>query len=331
MLFMLKVFTLFLACLSASPLVADTAKKQKPEQKSHTIELLVIDGVLDDLPALLQDDTLLTFDNFNRPGVRRDIIDYILLRQALHIGLTLNQRTDVEVKEVSWYGSSYNRLLSSLQFGQYTLYSHTVWREDFLPGSNSNPQFPEAHKNLYITSPTLKFGEFEAGLYMNPDNPKMASFELSNMRAVSSRQWRPDWQALSQLPLKQLYSGVNFENMLKMVRSQRVDFTLIPFTREPDLSYSAIGIDLMPVHGVKVSLAGSRGWAISRSHPSGKIAYDAIERGLVELRKQGAIARAYTEAGFINSSTADWKILNADTNLKKSTDAQVSQTQPKHQ
>lgn len=320
---MLKVFALLLICLGASPLLANTAQKQPSSPAQQTIEVLVIKGVIADLPAFLQNDSLLTVNDFDRPGVRRDLVDYVLLRQALNIGLKLNQHDNVIVKDSLWHGSSYNRLLSNLQFGKYTLYSNTVWREDFREDPRSNSLFKNALDHLFISSPTLRYGEFEAGLYMNPDNPKMAPFDLSTMRAVSSKQWRPDWQALSELPLKQLYNEINWENMLKMVQSQRADFMLIPFSREPNLSYNALGITLMPVHGVKVAIAGSRGWAISRDHPSGDIAYQAIEKGLQELRKQAVIPRAYIEAGVINTHVANWKVINVDTNSQASTGAQV--------
>lgn len=324
---MLKVFALLVICLGAPPLLANTAQKQPNPPPVQTIELLVIKGVIADLPAFLQKDSLFTVNDFDRPGVRRDLVDYILLRQALNIGLKLNNNDNVIIKNTLWHSSSYNRLLSNLQLGKFTLYSNTVWREDFREDPLANSLFKNALEHLYISSPTLRYGEFEAGLYMNPDNPKIAPLELSKLRAVSSKQWRPDWQALSELPLKQLYNEINWENMLKMVQSQRADFMLIPFSREPNLSYNALGITLIPTPGVKVAIAGSRGWAISRDHPSGDIAYQAIEKGLQELRKQGVIPRAYIEAGVINAQVADWKIINNSTNPQASTGAQVSRAQ----
>jgi|TARA_B110000116_G_C16750029_1_gene542884 hypothetical protein len=48
---------------------------------------------------------------------------------------------------------------------------------------------------------------------MNHANPKFQQqgnkINLANLRAVSSSQWRPYWQALAQLPLKYVYDEVN--------------------------------------------------------------------------------------------------------------------------
>lgn len=68
----------------------------------------------------------------------------------------------------------------------------------------------------------------------------------------------------------------------------------------------------MPVQGLKVKLAGSRGWAVSLTHPAGVEAYAAIEKGLAVLRDEGVIVRAYRGSGVINERVADWKVLNPE-------------------
>jgi hypothetical protein len=240
-----------------------------------------------------------TFDEFSRAGNYRDLTDYLLLRRALALG---GNHYPIEVQP--WQAISYERMLADLRKGEVTLFSNAIWREDILP----------TEKQLLVTSPILNVGEMEAGLYMNPANPKLKSVnskdDLQHLTAVSSRQWNPDWAALSKLHLLNLYDAVNFENMLKMVYRQRVDFMLIPFTATPDLHYEAIGIRLIPVPNVKIQLQGSRGWVVSKTNPMGVQAYAAIEEGLTQLRKQGIIARAYREAGVINDQVKNWKVLN---------------------
>ncbi len=60
----------------------------------------------------------------------------------------------------------------------------------------------------------------------------------------------------------------------------------------------------------KILLAGSRGWAVSRTYPLGRETYIILERGLAQLHKQGIVTRAYRETGVINSKVKDWRIIN---------------------
>jgi hypothetical protein len=252
------------------------------------------------LPEFLNGDAIADVQDFNRPHTRRDLVDYILMRQALALGA--EQPLTIEVKP--WLSISYNRVLTSLARGKVTALSNTLWREDI---QHDSP-------NLYISSPTLASGYYQVGLYTSPNNPKRLTTktlkDVQQLTAISSRQWRPDWQALESLNLKRLESSVNWENMVKMVHRQRADFMLAPFTPEPDMSYSAMGVTLKPIPGLKVALKGSRGWAISRTHPAGKRFYQTLERGMQILKERGSFMHAYRQAGLLHAGTDDWLLLN---------------------
>ena len=288
-----RLIGLFVLTLSLAP-------NAMAEDSQQNLVILVPPTVIARTKQFLRpDENPDTFDDFSRPGNYRDLTDYLLLRRALALG---GNRQPIEVRP--WQAISYERMLADLRKGEITLFSNAIWREDILP----------TDKQLLITSPILNFGEMEAGLYMNPENPKLKKIkgqdDLQQLTAVTSRQWNPDWNALNKLNLLNLYDAVNFENMLRMVYRQRVDFMLIPFTATPDLHYEAIGIKLIPVPNVKIQLQGSRGWVVSKTNPLGTKTYTAIESGLAQLRKQGIISRAYREAGVINDQVKNWKVLN---------------------
>jgi len=57
-------------------------------------------------------------------------------------------------------------------------------------------------------------------------------------------------------------------------------------------------IHLVPVKNVAIILKDSRHFVISKLHPKGEDAYIAMNKGLKILREQGAITKAYKEAGF---------------------------------
>ncbi|HEY0893728.1 MAG TPA: hypothetical protein VGE32_11775 [Cellvibrio sp.] len=282
---------------------ADGKRRQvEPKDLPAAVIILVPPTVLDSLRIFLHPgESPDTFDDFARAGNYRDLTDYLLLRRALALG---GNKLPVVIEP--WFDVSYDRVVLRLRSGHAAVFSNGIWREDF---SASDAQ-------LKVSSPLFNYGELEAGLYMSPQNPKLQSTktpaDVRKLTAVSSKQWRPDWSALEQLGLAAIYDNVHWESMMKMVRSQRVDFMLSGFSMQPDLSYQALGITLVPVPGMKVKLAGSRGWVVSLTNAQGSEVYTAIEKGLAILREQGVIARAYRAAGVINDSVADWMVLNPE-------------------
>lgn len=296
-------YFILIAIVAASHrLYADDNRNAAVPKNAAAVVILVAPTVSDSLRAFLRPgESPDTFDDFSRAGNYRDLTDYILLRRALALG-----GNKLPVVNEPWFDVSYNRVVLRLRSGHAAVFSNGIWREDFSADD----------KHLKVSSPLLNFGEMEAGLYMSPDNPHLHSTktleDVRKLTAVSSKQWRPDWNALEQLGLAALYNNVYWESMVRMVRSQRVDFMLSGFSSRPDLSYRAMGITLMPVPGMKVKLVGSRGWVISLTNAQGPAAYNAIEKGLSILREQGVIERAYRAAGVINEKVADWRVLNPD-------------------
>lgn len=57
-------------------------------------------------------------------------------------------------------------------------------------------------------------------------------------------------------------------------------------------------ITLAPVPKIAVQLNDSRHFVISKKHPKGAEAINAINIGLQQLRKNKRIVNAYTQAGF---------------------------------
>lgn len=270
-----------------------------PDKSQSEINLLVVDIVMDDMPGFLQGQSILDIDNFDRPGSRRDLVDYVLLMQSLVLGGI----PEKDIKPEKWGGVSYDRMLLRMSAGEAVVFSNTIWREDV----------GEDHPQLFVSAETLTKGQYFAGIYMNPDNPKFSqALDFSQLTAVSSHQWRPDWNALNKLPLKHLYNTVNWEHMFKMVYIQRVDFMLIAFPSTSDLTYSAIGLSLKPKPNLKVELDGSRGWVISKNHPQGFRVKQAIDRGLVKLHEMGRVKRAYEAAGVIHPGVEGWKVIRPD-------------------
>ena len=138
--------------------------------------------VLDNAKLFLRPDEVPeTFNDFSRAGSYRDLIDYLLLRRALALG-----GNTLPIVIEPWYDVSYDRVVLRLRSGHAAVFSNGIWREDI----------PADDRQLKVSSPLLRFGEMETGIYMSPQNSRLHSTktldDVQKLTAVSSRQLGPD-------------------------------------------------------------------------------------------------------------------------------------------
>ncbi len=98
--------------------------------------------------------------------------------------------------------------------------------------------------------------------------------------------------------------------MAKLVHLGWVDTMLAPFTKNFPFSYQGSDYTIVAFEGVKVALNDSRHFVVSRNHPHGKETFEALQRGIKILRKQGIIKKAYQQSGFFNEKVKGWHIIN---------------------
>ena len=234
---------------------------------------------------------------FGGPHARRDVAELILLQQALALGGFKRQ-----IKFIN--EENYFRSIRNVAEGKTLSISGTIWLQDL----------DQIKDQVFVSPAVLRDGEFLVGLYTSPKNQRALSSktlaELTQLKVVSSRQWKPDLQALQTLGFHKIMYTPNWVNMARMLNVGRVDLALAPFGRSPDLHINVDGIKLVPIPGVKVMIAGSRHWPVSQKHPYGAEFHTALSKGIALLREQGAIERAYRESGFFHPEVADWTLLN---------------------
>lgn len=276
--------------------------------------LLIIPGLLradNNLPApigLLPDiknDYLLFLANrtpeeitfFGGPHSRRDVAELILLQQALRLGGFTRPLKFIDEE-------NYFRSIRNVVEGNTLSISGTIWLQDL----------DQVKHQVFISPPIVRDGEFLVGLYTSPNNQlalgSKTLAELTQLRVVTSRQWKPDLQTLESLGFHKIMYTPNWINMARMLNVGRVDFTPAPFGTDPDLRIKVESIELVPIPGIKMMIAGSRHWPISRKHPYGADFSAALNKGVAILREQGTIERAYRESGFFHPEVADWALLN---------------------
>ena len=82
-------------------------------------------------------------------------------------------------------------------------------------------------------------------------------------------------------------------------RLHREYFGAAPTAKADDGSFELEQIKLQLVPGVAVLLDDSRHFVISKSHPEGRFASEALNKGLKILRENGRIEQLYKQAGFM--------------------------------
>jgi hypothetical protein len=283
--FFIKIllFTLIFSSLSA-------------QARKDSVLIYIRDDVYEDYLEFVAGREIIDIDNFSGKNIRRDVVDMILAQQALKLG-GFDYNFNYAPGKVNF------RNTKMLENGKLLISFDSYWQQDAIPLADS----------VYITAAVIRNGEYVAGIYTSPKNSKTLAIsklsDLNGLSAVSTSKWRTDWQTLQNLPLQKLIQEDSWLSMVRMVNIQWVDFILMPFNSTPDKSFTMDKIHLIPVNGIGVILKDSRHFVISKKHPRGEEAFQAINKGLNIMRQQGTIIKAYKQAGFfIDKQTI--KIIN---------------------
>lgn len=269
---------------------------------AHSDDILIYiqEDVYQDYQTFVNNRNVLAITNFSGKGVSRDVVDMVIAQQALKLG-GFTHKFNYASGQVNF------RNTKMLQNGELLISFDSYW--------NSDAQILE--EKLYISAPVIRKGEYIAGIYTSPENKKVLQIktleDLKALTAISTPKWITDWNTLESLSLKKLIAENSWLSMARMVSLQWVDFMLMPFNQNADQSFTQGIIHLVPVQNIAIILKDSRHFVISKAHPNGKAAYIAINKGLKILRDQGAISRAYTEAGFFIDRSR-YNILNLENN-----------------
>lgn len=259
--------------------------------------IAVNEDILPDYYRFLQGRNPEAINYYGGPGARRDVIELVLLQQALRLG-GFSSAVQLQAEQ------SYLRSLRDIADGRFITSAGLVWQSDIAAQ-------PDAY---YSSRALIKNGEFIVGIYTTPGNHKALMegpvTDISRLVAVTSSQWKTDIKTLAELGIHHPQYSPNWVNMVRMLAAGRADITLAPFQQTPDMGITVNGIKLVPIPGVKVALAGSRHWPISRKHPDGQAFHQALEKGLAQLEERGTIRQAYGDCGFFHPGIADWRLLN---------------------
>ena len=252
----------------------------------QSIAIFIRDDVYDDYVHFLAGRSPQEITDFSGRYVRRDVVDMIIAQQALYLG-GFNKKFTYQIGKINF------RNTKLLEQGELLLSFDSYWYEDAKSLTDK----------VYISDAVIRKGEYFAGVFTSPNNNKVFKLQhlsdFNQLTSVSTPRWRTDWQTLSQLPLKDLVAEDEWLSQVRMVSMQWIDFMLMPLMPQTNNRYVLEDIVLQAVPNVLVLLDDSRHFVIAKQHPEGERAFKALQAGLKVLRAQGAIAKAYRQAGFI--------------------------------
>ena len=288
---MIKVFSIIMLLFVTHFSVAEI--ETESEVKREELIIVLPGDVKRDYDIFLAGRDPITISDYSGLGSRRDVVEVLLIQQALALGgMTDPIRFIV--------ASSHARIIKQVHSGTAVMTGNSIWY-DLLNDRDL----------LYVSEAIIENGQFEAGLYTILENQQALDAksleDVRTLTAVSSKAWLIDWQTLNSMEMGSLINTVKWSSMVKMVAKGRADFLLAPFQPSNDMSFTPEGIHLVPVPDIKIGLQGTRHFAVSKRHPKGKEVIKALDAGILLLKEQGLVNKAYTDSGFFNNRVKDWK------------------------
>ncbi|WP_022940815.1 hypothetical protein [Psychromonas hadalis] len=288
----MKKITSFLILLLVTSFAFSQSDKKQQVQQDELI-IVIPNDVKRDYDLFLAGRDPLKINHYGGLGSRRDVIEVVLIQQALALGGITDPIRFIVT-------SSHARIIKQVHAGKAVMSGNSIWY-DLLNDRDL----------LYVSEEIIENGQFEAGLYTILENQKtLRATSLQDVRAltaVSSKAWIIDWQTLNAMEMSSLINTVKWTSMVKMVAKGRADFLLAPFQPSKDMSFTPEGIHLVPVQGLKIGLQGTRHFAVSKRHPKGKEVIKALDKGIKLMKEQGIVYKAYSDSGFFNEKVKNWK------------------------
>lgn len=266
----------------------------------HSVRVVVADDVLRDYALFLDGRDPLEITAFGGKHSRRDVIEVVLIQQALQRG---GWRGDVNLLP----GGNYARMMQMIADGEADITGSSTWFRDI----SRNEQ------RIAASEAIIPNGKFEAGFYMLADNPNRLKTHnlraIRLMRGASNRNWTPDWLALGKLGLADLIHVPAWELMVQFVAEGRADFLLAPFQPGQEMELVVNDVRMLPIPGFKIALDGSRHFAVNKASDFSSDLIVAVNQGIAELSAIGRIEQAYRESGFFHPAVRTWTLIGKET------------------
>jgi hypothetical protein len=265
-------------------------------ENKPSLPIATSEQVFRDYLCVVGQKSVLSLTHYGGSCSRREVAEIILVQQMLALG-----GFDYEFSLESGYYSLRERKL--IRSGLLLIGIDSIWQ------SEAN----EMADDVYISPPIINAGEYQAGFYTSTHNDKvLATTSIKNLKAlsvVSNKQWTIDWKTLKSTQFNHVKHEGTWLAQARLIEKELADVMLAPFSNRDDLSYNFKDILLTPIPGFLIELPESRHIIVSKKHPLGESAFNALIKGMEIMRNNGTITKAYEDAGFLNKNVKHWQVV----------------------
>ena len=271
---------------------------QAPLPPEQLARVGVPTDVLDDYKKFLAGRKLSEIANFSGIYSRRDVVELVLFMREVQKCLP-----DLVVDLVAI--DNYAVGIEQVRAGRISALATSCWLADLKPYLD----------DLLISEAIVQDRQSRVGMFCLATNRKALALtsveDLCNLKVVSNSDWSADWETLSDFGVKKCGDVKTWRQMVYMVSCEEVDLLLAPFPSHHQLRIAFDGCVLVPVQGHVIVLHGSRHFVAARD-PSGVQIAAIVFPAFQALVKDGSVAKAFTQCGFLNEETASWSILGSN-------------------
>jgi hypothetical protein len=255
---------------------------------------VINEDVYRDYLCILNKQDVLTVKNYGGKCSRREVIEIILIQQMLALG---GFEYEFLLDPVYYY----KRERKLLEKGLLLISVDSIWQKEAL----------SMEEYVFISPPLIRKKEYQAGFYASSNNSRILSTnsidQLKRLSIVSNKHWTVDWNNLTKAGFERVIHEDEWMSQASLVNKHLIDIMLIPFSNNADLSYKIKNIELKPIPNFKFPLDESRHVIISKKHPLGSEAYQALIKGMKLMRAEGTITKAFKDSGLFNPAVTHWK------------------------
>lgn len=262
--------------------------------KSVDINISVSHAVYLTYQKWTQNTSCAQIDTFSGDFVPRSAIELVIFCKAL-------QASGLEYKLNIIESGNYSRNLWLLINQGFHSVGETVWRKE------------AENIAVYISEPIFAKNEFEKALFTTRNHallsipPTRLAKQLKHFVGITPQHWIYDWQALEKItPIR--VDAPNQISIHRMLLAKRADFCFGEFSHSMNFQFEDMSLVNLP--GVKIVFPDSRHFIIAKQAPNAKVIFEALNKGIVILKKQNVIDKIWVNTGVINPLAKKWLTLN---------------------
>ncbi len=261
--------------------------------KTH-LKIAAAEEVIDDFKAWTAITPWEKITHFQNPRATRPVIDLLLQLHALKAG-----GLDFDFTLTSCL--NHDQAKATVLENKADLSAETIWSNEI-----------DANQLLLDrTSPIIRVGEFNKGIYVLPSNKTLLAIssieELQKYRAAVVETWHIDGQTLQLMKISRIEKSPTKKKIGPLLQKKRADFVLMEFSSAPDMGIELDGVKLIPIPGCKVPLSIGRAWVVHKLNPHRTQLITAFDQGIAALRAAGTIEKAYSQSGFFHPEIRLWR------------------------